>query len=95
MYSRAARPALSPRPQLPARSRLADRAPLSVPDWSRLSRGDAVRVFRRDGTAVSGHIDMLALDRSVFWVIQEGGGGRLMICSADGSDVVVVARRGE
>jgi len=62
-----------------------------VPDWSKLSRGDVVRVFRRDGGAVAGVIDMVALDRSVLWVIQDDGRGRVMICSADRPRVVVVA----
>lgn len=64
--------------------------PAAVPDWSKLSRGDAVRVFRRDGSAAAGLIDMLALDRSVLWVIQDGGRGRVMVCSADRPRVVVV-----
>lgn len=55
----------------------------ALPDWSRLSRNDSVKVLRADGSAVSGHIDMMAIDRSVFWMIQEGGLGRIMICSAD------------
>lgn len=65
-------------------------APRPVLDWTRLSRGDVVRVMRSDGTTAAGHIDMLALDRSVFWVIQESGRGRVMICFADRPDVVVV-----
>jgi hypothetical protein len=76
--------------------RIATRRPRSpqpaaaVPDWSKLSRGDVVRVFRRDGSTASGLIDMLALDRSVLWVIQDGGRGRVMICCADRPRVVVV-----
>lgn len=63
----------------------------TVPDWSKLSRGDVVRVLRRDGSTATGLIDMLALDRSVLWVIQDGGRGRVMICSADRPRVAVVA----
>lgn len=65
--------------------------PVAVPDWSKLSRGDIVRVFRRDGSITAGLIDMLALDRSVLWIIQDGGRGRVMICSADNPRVVVAA----
>lgn len=61
-----------------------------APDWSKLSRGDAVRVVRRDGTVAAGLIDMLALDRSVFWVIQEEGRGRVMVCSADAPNVTLL-----
>lgn len=78
------------RPQASAISR-SPQSPAHVPDWSRLSRGDAVRVFRRDGTTTLGHIDMLARDRSVFWIIQGEGRGRVMVCGADKPHVVVVA----
>ncbi len=37
-----------------------------APDWSRLSRGDTVRVLRSDGTTTSDSIDMPALDRGFF-----------------------------
>lgn len=65
--------------------------PTPVPDWSKLSRGDVVQVFRRDGSSMLGQIDMLALDRSVFWIIQEDGSGRAMVCSADKPHVVAVS----
>ena len=65
-----------------------------VPDWSKLSRGDVVRVFRRDGSSMLGQIDMLALDRSVFWLIQDEGRGRVMVCSADKPHVVAVSPDG-
>lgn len=64
--------------------------PTPVPDWSKLSRGDLVQVHRRDGTSASGRIEMLALDRSIFWIIQDGGRGRIMICKGDGPQVTVV-----
>ncbi|MET4591842.1 hypothetical protein [Arthrobacter sp. 754] len=62
----------------------------ALPDWSKLSRNDAVTVLRPDGSAVSGHIDMIAVDRSVFWMIQDAGLGRIMICSAE-SPIVIKA----
>lgn len=61
-----------------------------LPDWSKLSRNDSVKVLRPDGSAVSGHIDMIAIDRSVFWMIQDVGLGRIMICSAE-SPIVIKA----
>lgn len=59
-----------------------------VPDWSKLSRQDAVRVLLRDGRIIAGRIDMIAVDRSVFWVIQSAGRGRVMVCSSDRPVVV-------
>lgn len=54
-----------------------------LPDWSQLSRNDAVQVVRRDGTVSTGRIDMVAPDRGIFWIIQDGGLGRVMVCCAD------------
>jgi hypothetical protein len=71
--------------------RRSSQSPAPVQDWSKLSRGDAVRVVRRDGTTMLGHIDMFALDRSVFWIIQGEGRGRVMVCSADRPLVAVLA----
>lgn len=59
-----------------------------LPDWSKLSRDDSVRVLRPDGNVFSGRIDMIAIDRSVFWIIQDAGLGRIMICSADSPTVI-------
>lgn len=84
MYTHPQAATARPRPHLPA----------PVPDWSKLSRGDVVRVFRRDGSSMLGHIDMLALDRSVFWLIQDDGSGRVMVCGADKPHVVVVSPLG-
>jgi hypothetical protein len=49
-----------------------------------------VKVLRADGSALSGQIDMIAIDRSVFWMTQDAGLGRVMICSAE-SPVVIKA----
>ena len=76
----------------PAPARHATRLPVApVPDWSKLSRDDAVRVLLRDGRIISGRIDMIAVDRSVFWVIQSSGRGRVMVCSSDRPAVVRAA----
>ena len=76
-----------------ATSRRRPQPPAPVPDWSKLSRGDAVRVFRPDGSSMLGQVDMLALDRSVFWIIQDDGGGRVMVCSADKPRVLAVPHK--
>ncbi len=67
-------------------------APAQVPDWSRLGRGDDVEVLAARGTAVSGTIDMIAADRSVFWMIRRDGGGRTMVCSGDDVSVAMIGR---
>ena len=45
----------------------------ALPDWSKFSRNDSVRGLRADGSVVFGQIDMIAIDRSVFWMIQTAG----------------------
>ena len=62
-----------------------------IPNWSKLSRNDHVRVLHRDGRVTSGRIEMIAVDRSVFWVIQEAGQGRLMVCRCDKPQVIKTA----
>jgi hypothetical protein len=81
------RPPASTRRRTPLRPRPTE----PLPDWSKLSRGDRVHITRRDGASVIGRIDMLALDRSVFWIFQDDGRGRLMVCSADKPLVTVLA----
>ncbi|TAP41745.1 hypothetical protein EYS21_18395 [Arthrobacter sp. S39] len=63
--------------------RISRRSAGPLPDWSKLSRHDSVTVLRPDGSVLSGQIDMIAIDRSVFWIIQDAGLGRTMICSAE------------
>ncbi|WAH99159.1 hypothetical protein [Arthrobacter sp. MMS18-M83] len=57
--------------------------PAPLPDWSQLSRHDTVKVCCNNANVLSGRIDMIAYDRSVFWLIQDAGMGRIMICDAD------------
>lgn len=54
-----------------------------LPDWSRLTRDDDVTVVHPDGTTLRGRVDIIAIDRSVFWLLQENGLGRLMVCASD------------
>jgi hypothetical protein len=63
-------------------------APVPVPDWSRLCRNDQVQVRAAGGAVMTGTIDMIAADRSVFWMIRNDGAGRTMLCSGD--DVAVI-----
>ncbi|MFF2317907.1 hypothetical protein ACFVTE_16745 [Arthrobacter sp. NPDC058097] len=48
-----------------------------------MSRGDTVTVRHRDGKIITGRIEMMAIDRSAFWVIQDAGLGRTMVYGAD------------
>lgn len=74
------------RPSLPA-------AP--VPDWSRLSRHDDVEVRSSNGTVIAGTIDMIAPNRSVFWMIRSDGAGRTMIYFGDDVSVTKVGQQRE
>jgi hypothetical protein len=62
-----------------------------IPDWSRLCRKDQVEVHSNGHGPMSGIIDMIAADRSVFWMIRDDGAGRTMVCCGDGVTVVKVA----
>lgn len=62
-----------------------------VPDWSRLSRNDHVEVQTPRGTLMAGTIDMIAANRSVFWMIRDDGAGRTMVCHGDAVAVTKVA----
>ncbi|WP_458780710.1 hypothetical protein [Arthrobacter sp. D3-16] len=44
------------------------------------------------GAVMSGTIDMIAADRSVFWIIRTDGAGRTMLCSVDGVTVTKVSQ---
>ncbi len=65
-----------------------------IPDWSKLCRNDHVEVRTAGGAVISGTIDMVAADRSVFWMIRNDGAGRTMLCSIDGVTVIKVSQDG-
>ena len=64
--------------------------PAALPDWSKLSRHDHVQVRSARGTVISGTIDMIAANRSVFWLIRNVGTGRTMVCYGDAVSVTKV-----
>ncbi|WP_455836406.1 hypothetical protein [Pseudarthrobacter siccitolerans] len=68
-------------------------AAVPVPDWSRLCRNDHVEVCTAGGETMSGIIDMIAADRSVFWLIRNDGAGRTMLCSTDNIAVTKLPQR--
>jgi hypothetical protein len=66
----------------------ARRNPLKpVPNWCKLSRADEVTVCLDRRKVAAGRVDMVALDGSVFWILQEDGKGRAMIHQKDGLTV--------
>ena len=58
-----------------------------VANWCKLSRRDEVTVCRDRRRVATGRVDMVALDGSVFWIIQADGKGRAMIHRKDGLTV--------
>jgi hypothetical protein len=42
---------------------------------------------------MSGTIDMIAADRSVFWMIRNDGAGRTMVCSGDDVAITKLPQR--
>ena len=80
-------------PQHPARPpRPGVRAPEPMPNWMKLSRKDEVEIYRHGELVASGRVDMLALDGSVFWVVQNDGRGRAMFLHSDGFTVLRLPR---
>jgi ABC-type sulfate transport system substrate-binding protein len=80
-------PAASQQSALPRRAQ-----PEPVLNWTKLARRDDLELVHRDGrTLASGRVDMLALDGSVFWLIQDNGKGRAMFLPD--SEVIVFRHR--
>lgn len=67
--------------------------PRPLPDWSKLARHDSVIVVSSNGSTSRGIIDMIAIDRSVFWLIQGNGQGRMMVSASEGNAVIKEARK--
>lgn len=63
-----------------------------VPDWSKLGRNDQVEVRTPHGAVMAGTIDMIAANRSVFWLIRDDGAGRTMVCHGDAVSVTKISR---
>jgi hypothetical protein len=65
-----------------------------VLNWTKLARQDDLKLVHRNGkTLTSGRVDVLALDGSVFWLIQDNGKGRAMFLPDD--DVMVFRHKRE
>ncbi|TLM88049.1 hypothetical protein [Pseudarthrobacter sp. NamE5] len=65
--------------------------PAPLPNWSKLAKNDHVEVRFAQGAVASGTIDMIAADRSVFWLIRSNGAGRVMVCLGDDVSVTKAA----
>jgi hypothetical protein len=55
-------------------------------NWCSLLRAEEVLVYRQDRTTIIGRVDMVALDGSVFWIMDDGN-QRTMIHRNDGPKV--------
>ncbi|WP_457967212.1 hypothetical protein M1E17_10455 [Arthrobacter sp. D1-29] len=67
-----------------------------VLNWTKLSRKNDLELVHRNGkTLTSGRVDMLAVDCSVFWLIQDNGKGRAMFLPADDAMVFRHNRGGQ
>lgn len=57
--------------------------PLEARDWIRLNRGDSVYVRRENQVLLSGAVDDIAPDGSIFWMWIDSGGGRIALHKDD------------
>ena len=77
------RPQVGRQPQRSVNHAGARPFPEPVPHWNRLSKGDEVAVCAPGTPKLSGKVDMVALDGSVFWIHQKDGLGRAMVCRGE------------
>ena len=77
------RPPVDGQPQRSVNHAGAGPFPEPVPHWNRLSKGDEVAVCAPGTPILSGKVDMVALDGSVFWILQKDGLGRATVCRGE------------
>lgn len=58
-----------------------------IPNWAQLARADEVTIHHHGEEIASGRIDMLSMDGSVLWLIQDAGCGRALFLYSDGAKV--------
>ena len=58
-----------------------------VLNWCNLLRTEEVLIYRQNQTVTTGRVDMVALDGSVFWIMEDDGNHRTMIHRNDGAEV--------
>ncbi|MFF1831982.1 hypothetical protein [Paenarthrobacter sp. NPDC058040] len=80
---------------VPPQAPVAPRGKHPIPDWSKLRRDDHVTVLRTDGQTVAGRIDMIAIDRTLFWLFQDRGLGRVLVTRSETRSVAVSAPRNQ
>lgn len=56
-------------------------------EWDQLEEGDCVIVQRDGGPLVKGKVDVVTDDGSIFWVLLDGGLGRISIYADEGTRV--------
>ncbi|WP_144406386.1 hypothetical protein [Arthrobacter sp. SPG23] len=55
-----------------------------TPNWTRLSRKDEIELHKDGKIVASGTVDMMALNGSLLWLLQDGGKGRALFLHDDG-----------
>ena len=60
---------------------------LPLGDWGQLEEGDYVMVQRDGEPLLTGAVDVLTRDASVFWVWLDGGRGRIAVYADEGTSV--------
>ncbi|MBP1136325.1 hypothetical protein JOE31_002557 [Arthrobacter sp. PvP023] len=55
-----------------------------APNWTRLSRNDEIELHKDGKIVASGTVDMMALNGSLLWLLQDGGKGRALFLHDDG-----------
>lgn len=67
--------------------------PEALTNWSSLSRGDEVEIYKHGELIAAGRIDMLALDGSILWLHKDTGNDRSLFLHSDGLRVYRRGRR--
>jgi hypothetical protein len=56
-------------------------------EWTQLEEGHCVIVQRDGGRVLSGEVDVVGHDASVFWIWLDGGRGRIAVYPDEGTSV--------
>ncbi|MDQ0144664.1 hypothetical protein [Pseudarthrobacter niigatensis] len=58
-----------------------------VPNWTKLRHGEEVTIRQNGEFVASGHVDMMAIDGSILWLIKNDGHGRALFLHRDGVQI--------
>ncbi len=71
--------------QVPVSDQKGDKLPPNL--WDQLQEGHCVLVERAGEALLSGEVDVVAPDASIFWVWLDGGRGRIAVYTDEGTAV--------